>query len=463
MYHHPTRSRMYCSSIKLCCVLLLYSTSAGAQEGFFWHITDYHYDTTYWSEMRSCSDEVPVRGIYGDYWCDSPWRLVNDSINAMANIRRNVDFILWTGDNVAHIADQYTNETYVVHILRSITDALKTTFPGVKVYATMGNHDWYPSDQFPVISHFLYNATAELWEDWIGDAEQMANFRKGAYYTAKTVRGLRIIGLNTNIYYTSDKLTAAMTDPNGQFAWLEEVLKNAKDAGEKVLITAHVPPGFHVPGKAQWFYDQYNTRFLDISRTYSDILVGMFFGHNHADGFKLLQTSGGGPGVPMFMAPSLTPWRYKNGDEASDMHNPAIRLVKYNQQTGVPLDIHQYYMDLTVSNRNNASDWKLEYKASEAYGQSDLSAVSVDNIIQALKTDKSLLDQYIRHHTVLANGETTVNACDEKCRAELYCGFIHMTEDSFDSCYTAIVGGSARLCSPSFLIAVLVTMCSTVL
>ncbi|XP_046572573.1 acid sphingomyelinase-like phosphodiesterase 3b [Haliotis rubra] len=447
------------SRINVLTVLLLYSTCACAQEGYFWHITDHHYDTTYWSEMRSCNDEVPVRGIYGDYWCDSPWRLVNDSINAMASIKGNVDFILWTGDNVAHIADQYTNETYVVHILRSITDALKTAFPGVKVYATMGNHDWYPSDQYPVISHFLYNATAELWEDWIGDASQLQNFRKGAYYTVKTIQGLRIIGLNTNLYYTSDKLTTDLTDPAGQFAWLEEVLKNAKVAGEKVLMTAHVPPGIHVPGKVQWFYDHYNTRFLDISRTYSDIIVGMFFGHDHYDGFKLLQRNGGSPGVPMFMAPSLTPWRFKITDKTGDPHNPAVRLVKYNQQTGVPLDIHQYYMDLTASNRNNVSDWKIAYKASEAYGQSDLSAVSVDNIIKAFKTDKSVLDKFIRHRSVLANGETTVNACDEKCRAELNCGFIHMTEDSFDSCYTAIVGGSARLCSSSFLIVILVTIC----
>ncbi|XP_048249719.1 acid sphingomyelinase-like phosphodiesterase 3b [Haliotis rufescens] len=157
--------------------------------------------------MRSCNDEVPVRGIYGDYWCDSPWRLVNDSINAMADINRNVDFSLWTGDNVAHIEDQYTNETYVVQILRSITDALKAAFPGVKVYATMGNHDWYPSDQFPVDSQSLYNATADLWEDWIGDAEQMANFRKDAYHTVKAPQGLRIIGLKTNIYCNHDKPT----------------------------------------------------------------------------------------------------------------------------------------------------------------------------------------------------------------------------------------------------------------
>ncbi|XP_071089682.1 acid sphingomyelinase-like phosphodiesterase 3b [Haliotis cracherodii] len=431
-------------------LLILFIVGASkANEGYFWHITDHHYDTTYWSEMRSCNDEVPVRGIYGDYWCDSPWRLVNDSINAMADIKKNVDFIMWTGDTVAHIKDKYLNESFNLEIMKVVTDALKAAFPEVKVYATMGNHDWYPSDQFPVTSHSLYNATADLWEDWIGDAEQMANFRKGAFYTIKTPQGLRIIALNTNLYFTSDKLTTDLTDPAGQFAWLEEVLKKAKGDGEKVLISAHIPPGVHVPGNVQWLAKNFNTRFIDLLRQYTDIIAAMYFGHDHADGFKLLHKNGRTPGVPMFMAPSITPWRYKIPGKSGDSHNPAIRLVKYNRDSGMPLDIHQYYMDLTESNKNNASNWTIAYKTSEAFGLSDLSADSLNGVIKKMETDKSLLDKYIMHNTVLANGETTVNGCNQKCRAIFMCGFTHMDKPSFDSCVDSRVSAAAEICSSS--------------
>ena len=65
--------------------------------GWFWHVTDFHYDFTYHGRQLSCNSEVSKPGQYGDYWCDSPWRLVNNSVYAMANIRADVDFILWTG------------------------------------------------------------------------------------------------------------------------------------------------------------------------------------------------------------------------------------------------------------------------------------------------------------------------------------------------------------------------------
>ncbi|XP_046572557.1 acid sphingomyelinase-like phosphodiesterase 3b [Haliotis rubra] len=440
-------------------VILLIISASKAQEGYFWHITDHHYDTTYWSEMRSCNDEVPVRGIYGDYWCDSPWRLVNDSINAMASIKSNVDFIIWTGDTVAHIKDQYLNESVNLEIMKVVTDALKAAFPGVKVYATMGNHDWYPSDQFPVTSHFLYNATAELWEDWIGDAEQMANFRKGAYYTAKTAQGLRIIGLNTNLYYTSDKLTTDLTDPAGQFAWLEEVLKNAKVAGEKVRCCY---PLTFLP--AFTFLEMFNG-WLSISTpassTYSNNIPTS--SPPCSSGTTTLTDSnyyknGSTPGTPMFMAPSITPWRYKIPGKSGDAHNPAIRLVKYNKGSGLLLDIHQYYMDLTDSNKNNASNWTIAYKTSEAFGLSDLSADSLNGVIKKMETDKTLLDKYIKYNTVLANGEKTVNECGEKCRAIFTCGFTHMDKTSFDSCVDFRVGAATMLRSTTTFFIALATL-----
>ncbi|XP_046368337.2 acid sphingomyelinase-like phosphodiesterase 3b [Haliotis rufescens] len=414
---------------------------ATPEQGQFWHITDHHFDPTYWSEMRSCNDKVPVRGIYGDYWCDSPWRLVNDSVAAMANVKRDVDFILWTGDNVAHIKNQFLNQSLNLEITEKITDALKAEFPGVPVYGIMGNHDWFPADQFPVQQAFLYNATAELWRDWIGDNQQIENFKKGGFYTIRTPKGLRIVGLNTVFYYGADKLTTNLTDPAGQFAWLEEVLQNATNVGEKIILIAHVPPGIKVPGKVQWFYEQFNTKFLDLVQKYADIIPGMYFGHDHADGLKLLLKKDGTPGIPMFIAPSVTPWRYKSGTESDAPHNPAVRLVKYDQKTGEALDFIQYYMDLTESNEANASSWKVAYDASKAYQVKDLSAASVSMAVKQMSTDKYVLDKYIRFNTVLANGNTTVNECDATCRAEYICSFTHHEFGEFNSCVNGLMKG----------------------
>lgn len=65
--------------------------------GYFWHVTDFHWDHTYMSEDLSCNDVVETYGLYGDYWCDAPWKLVNDSVEAMKVLKPDPDFILWTG------------------------------------------------------------------------------------------------------------------------------------------------------------------------------------------------------------------------------------------------------------------------------------------------------------------------------------------------------------------------------
>jgi hypothetical protein len=82
-------------------------------------------------------------------------------------------------DTVAHIKDNYTSEDLNMDILRNITTALKSAFPTKIVYATYGNHDYHPSDQFPNLGNRIYNITADMWRDWISEAEQLDNFRKG--------------------------------------------------------------------------------------------------------------------------------------------------------------------------------------------------------------------------------------------------------------------------------------------
>jgi hypothetical protein len=61
-------------------------------------------------------------------------------------------------------------------------------------------------------------------------------FYTGAYYTLKTGTDLRIVGLNTNLYYTSNKQVDSIDDPADQFAWLENVLKYSNISSEKVTF-----------------------------------------------------------------------------------------------------------------------------------------------------------------------------------------------------------------------------------
>jgi len=56
----------------------------------------------------------------------------------------------------------------------------------------------------------------------------------------------------------------------------------------------HIPPGT-LEGSddgARWFTDQTNKRFIKILRTYADIMLGMYAGHQHHDSFRIIYDFG---------------------------------------------------------------------------------------------------------------------------------------------------------------------------
>ncbi|KAK6185873.1 hypothetical protein SNE40_008014 [Patella caerulea] len=416
-------------------ILVLYTGPVESLQdiGWFWHASDFHYDFSYWSDQLSCNNEVTSPGIYGDYWCDSPWLLIKDSIESMKEIRPDVDFLLWTGDNVAHISDDYLSVNISMGILQNITDELQRNFPDVPTYATLGNHDYFPNNQFPAENSEIYDRVADMWTNWINDATEITRFRNGAYYSVKSKHGLRILGLNTNIYYTSDKVTANMTDPAGQFEWLDQQLTAAKNNNEKVLITAHIPPGMHTPDTILWYYPHFNDKFIEIINKHvdNDVITAMYYGHDHSDGFKIFYKKDGTTAFPIFVAPSVTPWRFKAGTQTGPPHNPGVRLISYDRATGQPINILMYYINLPDSNANNRTDWKLEYNFTQAYSVDDVTAPSLHKLRLRMEEDKSLIDMYYKFKDVSVSNPPS---CNDDCKTSILCGFWNHKPDDLNTC-----------------------------
>ena len=51
-----------------------------------------------------------------------------------------------------------------------------------------------------------------------------------------SAKKLRILNLNTNLYYDQDKLTKGMVDPADQFRWLEDRLSDARKKNISVSL-----------------------------------------------------------------------------------------------------------------------------------------------------------------------------------------------------------------------------------
>ncbi|XP_060587321.1 acid sphingomyelinase-like phosphodiesterase 3a [Ruditapes philippinarum] len=314
-----------------------------------------------------------------------------------------------------------------VDIFNNVTNLLKSTFPRMPVYPSFGNHDTDVTDQFEPRNTLLYKQAWSRWRSWINDDIQEATCRKGGYYTVKASPYLRIIVLNTILYYKRNKQVTSDGDPAGQFRWLVDALQYARKQEEKVIITAHIPLGVQPNGETE-LYKHQNDRLIEISNQYSDVIVAMHFGHEHTDAFKVLTDEKGVPTVPIFLAPSVSPLGY------SLSHNPGIRLIKYNRITGLHLEIIQYFLDVEAANIAGTASWELEYSTSGAYGLNNLSPGSLFSLINRMKAADSQEFKSFWKHYVVTPPKSLFKECDSKCHARVFCRFSKLTESDFAKC-----------------------------
>ena len=64
------------------------------------------------------------------------------------------------------------------------------------------------------------------------------------YYDVQLSKGHILLGLNTNIYKTTNNIDFENEkDPSNQLEWIENKLINATKFGNKVHMIGHIPPG----------------------------------------------------------------------------------------------------------------------------------------------------------------------------------------------------------------------------
>ncbi|XP_078611064.1 acid sphingomyelinase-like phosphodiesterase 3b [Branchiostoma floridae x Branchiostoma japonicum] len=438
------------SSLFITLVLCALAVHCSA-DGVFWHVTDFHYDFTYLDGAENgtiCDSQTAGQptpndpGEWGDYICDAPWRLINDTVYAMKAIEPNPDFIIWTGDDTPHIYNDKMNTDVVLAIIGNLTDLLRSVFPNTQVYPVLGNHDYHPKHQMPPAPNTVYNATWNMWNvpSWL-PSDVMNTFVNGAYYTVLISPGLRLVGLNTVYYYTNDKVTAPTddnADPAGQFAWLEGVLQQAQTDNEKVFLIGHVPPGFFERSKGKsWFYPEYNKRYLQIIARYADVIKGQFFAHQHLDSFRLFYDDQGRAVNSMLLAPAVTPWMTTLSGVGAN--NPGIRLVSYDKTTGDLMDVNQYYSNLALANMQGSPLWGHEYSLKQTFNLPDVSPASLQNLLDSFSNSSSdNFEKYYLYNSVSHDRST----CEGDCKMTQLCAIKEVDYEKYQDCIDAPSSGA---------------------
>lgn len=448
-----TQEKMNARILTIFFICNLYVSLSWQLTGYFWHVTDIHWDKNYtnhggnarnmcWapiseSNQASVSSDNDV-GEFGNYACDSPWKLCESVLHFMKAEQPNADYILWTGDDDSHVSDYFFSPTKVKGIMSNMTQYIISMFPNTPVIPAFGNHDAFPKSTFPTEIHSnWYKEVAEIWKTWLGE-EAYVTFQKGGYYQKShpTLANVDLIVLNTPVYYQKNKLAQARSnaDPLGQFAWLDYTLTQLAASNKKAYLMAHISPGIFgrkvIPNGYKWFQDEYNTRYHDLIVKHSQTIIGQFYGHDHTDSFKLYYDSRGQPVNFHLVAPAVTPWNTTL--PGIGPNNPGVRLVKYDLQTGQILDYSQYYLNLTEANSHHVDNWKLEYRFLETYNLTDMSYTNIDHLVQGFKTpNRAYFNKYYEYNSV---SYASANQCDEVCQKNHYCAITQVKYSDFVNC-----------------------------
>lgn len=367
------------------------------------------------SAPPSASQQQAFAGLQGNCHAkgvDTPFQLFQSSLTAMRARQPDAKFMIVTGDLIAHafpcryaaVFPSAKTGDYQVFVLKTISfviDELRREFPGVPVYAALGNNDSGCGDyQLDAGSDFVAEA-GKILARGLPASQQEEAIRQsvaGSYYSvsmAEPMRGTRLIAVND--LFLSPKYSTCGGKPapaaaTQEMDWLEHQLRDARQSGQKVWLIGHIPPGVDPYSTVAKFRDvcggQSPVLFLasdkmaDLMVEYGDVLRLGIFGHTHMDEMRLLEPSEGGSQateahrVAVKLVPSISP---------VDGNNPSFTVARVDPASALLKD----YVVIAASNQSGvATTWSTEYDFAKTYHEEVFSSATLKKLTDSFSKDR---------------------------------------------------------------------------
>ncbi|KAJ7157142.1 Metallo-dependent phosphatase-like protein [Mycena filopes] len=400
------------------------------------HISDFHLDPRYATgaeancttgpccrkpAFNAASPNVTLTPAprFGAYSCDTPMALAAAAVEAIPPLtgtkESGFSFTVYTGDLVSHDPDNQLSRAYVEYTETLLYDLFKRTLGSGPVYAVLGNHDSYNQAQDAhhaiggeLASQFNWNYDhlASLWqhEKWLPEsAVELARAHYSAYMV-KRQDGLRVISLNTDMWYKANYfnyINLDTPDNSGMLRFLTDELQDAEDAGDRVWIIGHVLSGWDgtnpLLNPTDLFYQI-------VDRFSPHVIANVFFGHTHEDQASIFYannatTQSAETAMTMaWMGPSITPGTNLNS---------GFRMYEVDSATFDVIDAYTWRADVNTFPSLDAQlefgpTFSLEYSTRETYGPSvagwgandPLNATWWHLLTEAMETNSSLVTTF---------------------------------------------------------------------
>lgn len=343
---------------------------------------------------------------------DTPFALLQSALQAMRSTQSNAKIMTVSGDLIAHgflcryrklvpgsTAADY--QEFVLKTMEFVLGELRTAFPQTPVYVALGNNDTACDDyRLDAESEFLTQAGKIVAKGLpLAQQQEVLNqFGTGGYYSvtmSAPMQGTRLIVLNDLVLSPKYRNCAGKPDTTAaavEMEWLEHQLENARQAGQRVWVMGHIPPGIDPYSTLTGFKNvcagEDPVMFLSQDRLagllvdYADVVRLGIFAHTHMDEMRVLESEGSEAQSPVHMnvaikiVPSISP---VGGND------PSFTVARVNPASAV---LEDYQVFSASYQTGVAGAWNREYDYAETYHQARFTASAIEALIQEFKADR---------------------------------------------------------------------------
>ncbi len=226
-------------------------------------------------------------------------RLVDATFDWIAaNLKDDIDFVIWTGDSARHDNDDEIPRTSAqviesnTMIANKFVELLQDPDNGrlaIPAVPNIGNNDILPHNFLhPGPNKWLHHY-ANIWKRFIPE-EQRHTFEYGGWFYVEVIpQRLAVFSLNTLYFFNRNPGVDNCATPSEpgfkQLEWLRIQLAFMRQRGMKAMLIGHVPPAR--TGAKELWDDTCWQKYTLWLHQYRDVVITSLYGHMNIDHFFL--------------------------------------------------------------------------------------------------------------------------------------------------------------------------------